>query len=132
MSIDLERERLKLLWLKEKLAKQELWVQELESRTQDSLDLAFDREMGVTIAPVQTPAREDGEEDGERTYEDHFRLTGLEPASSRVAGPWSNWTREVRRISPKWAAVIEYIGAEGKSLREVQRFVESNGLQHPG
>jgi hypothetical protein len=129
MSIDLEREKLKLLWLKEKLAKQEQWVLALESRTQDPLDLAFDREMGATNAQVQTPAREDGEEDDEGAPEvAHFHLTGLE-TPARVAGPWSNWTREVRRLSPKWAAVIEYIGPQGKSLREVLRFVESNGLQ---
>lgn len=133
MSIDLARERRKLLWLKGKVAQQEQWVRELEARSTEpvdpldrALEEAFDHEHGKPVQASALGAGDVAEAHSPLHAEAQFK--GLAP-SVRVGGPWAkNWTREVRRLPPKWASIIEHIGAEGKSLTEVIRFVELRAL----
>jgi hypothetical protein len=131
MSIDLTRERRKLLWLKGKVAEQERWVRELEQREQDPLDVAFEREQGAAAIDEvgEMPAQASALPEAAEPDAASARVVGHAP-TVRMAGPWAtSWKREVRRLPPKWSAIIEFIGADGKSLTEVMQFIDLRDLQ---
>ncbi len=118
----LERERLKLSWLRQKLAEQEQFVRELEGREDDALDAAFQREF--LKAPEPTP--QDSRDQDTLVAASSPMPTVNEVLESGRVG-WS-LTRPLKSLPSRWIDVMIYIGVEGKTFPEIMNYIERRKL----
>lgn len=124
----LEHERRKLSLLRDKLADQERRVKVLEQMQDDPLDAILEKELATAAptvqqaAPVMPPAPPT---EVAKPLQHH---TDLIPA------PISSWQRIPRRRLPeKWSDLLSFIGSEGKTFTEVEKFIgEANLALSPG
>jgi|GEM_PF-3949145 len=122
----LERERKKLDWLLKKVDEQRARVKALEQIQDDPLDAMFERELRsssvgeehnsdqkILHAPTEKTSRADS-------------FAGQLGQLSRGALPPERFPR---RIPYNWVSLLTFIGRDGKTLAEVEKFVEAHAFK---
>lgn len=125
----LERERRKLLWLRDKLRAQEEFVRELEQREADPLDALFEKELASDDDLLGTEAeavRDGGDQHG--ATEPSQAVVQAPAATPQTLGPWASWTRTVKRLPSNWKMLLQFIGADGKNAEQVRAFAKQHDL----
>lgn len=123
----LDRERRKLLWIKEKLTQQQRRVDALEALQDDPLDEMFDRETATEL-PVPTSAQGPAQVSvpdsvsPEVTEEQPTRqVPDMVPLLSQIHS--APWMRRPKQLPEKWVRILNFIGRGGKTYTEVKDFI---------
>jgi hypothetical protein len=126
-TVDLDFERKKLLWLRDKLAAQEELVGRLEQlAADDPLDELFLKEtarktqQATPVMIVQASPHPQVERDVEGD------LPQDQPPSPLATPQWQAWTRQPRRMASHWAGILKFIGEDGKNAGQVKAFIEQH------
>jgi hypothetical protein len=121
----LDRERRKLLWIKDKLDQQQRRVDALEALQNDPLDEMFDRENSTDVPlsalPPSTPSSEP---------KSGSQQTKQVPDMVPLLGKYFSvpWIRRPKQLPEKWVRIFDFIGREGKNYTEVKAFIKREGL----
>ena len=128
----LDRERRKLLWLKDKLAKQQRRVDALLALQDDPLDAMFDRETGVetpvqplALAPVQASVTSSASLEV-TANQPTKQVPDMVPLLAQIHS--APWMRRPKQLPEKWVRILDFIGRGGKTYSEVKAFIGSERL----